>query len=144
MKVQPYFNFDGKAQEAFEFYQDIFGGEPFKMSMGEAPGSENMTEEEKARMMHISLRISDDFLLMASDIVPSMGHELRIGNQTYVSIFPDSRKEADRIFEKLSQGAAIEMPLADQFWGDYYGSLTDRYGIKWMVNYEGAPANARP
>src|SRR5690554_971361 len=114
MKVQPYFNFDGKAQEAFEFYQNIFGGELFKMSMGEAPGSENMTEEEKARIMHISLRISDDLLLMASDIVPSMGHELRFGNQTYVSIFPDSRKEADRIFEKLSQGAAIEMPLADQ------------------------------
>lgn len=143
MKIQPYFNFDGKAQEAFEFYQEIFGGELFKMSMGEAPGSETMTEEEKARMMHISLRISD-LVLMASDIVPSMGHKLKIGNQTYISIFPDSREQADRIFAKLSRGAAIEMPLADQFWGDYYGSLTDRYGIRWMVNYEGASASARP
>jgi len=137
MKIQPYFNFDGKAEEAFEFYREVFGGECTKMKMGDAPGSEKMKEEEKNRMMHISLRVSDDLLLMASDIVPSMGHKLKLGNQTYISISPDSRKEADRIFDKLSEGAEIEMPLADQFWGDYFGSLVDRYGIMWMVNHEG-------
>lgn|SRR5690554_2523819 len=137
MKIQPYFNFDGKAEEAFEFYREVFGGELTKMKMGDAPGSEKMKEEEKNRMMHISLRVSDDLLLMASDIVPSMGHKLKLGNQTYISISPDSRKEADRIFDKLSEGAEIEMPLADQFWGDYFGSLVDRYGIMWMVNHEG-------
>lgn len=137
MKIQPYFNFDGKAEEAFEFYREVFGGELTKMKMGDALGSEKMKEEEKNRMMHISLRVSDDLLLMASDIVPSMGHKLKLGNQTYISISPDSRKEADRIFDKLSEGAEIEMPLADQFWGDYFGSLVDRYGIMWMVNHEG-------
>lgn len=95
MKIQPYFNFDGKAEEAFEFYREVFGGELTKMRMGDAPGSEKMKEEEKDRMMHISLRVSNDLLLMASDIVPSMGHKLKLGNQTYISISPDSRKEAD-------------------------------------------------
>lgn len=137
MKAQPYFNFDGKAEEAFEFYHEVFGGELTKMKMGDSPGSEKMNQDEKNRMMHISLRVSDDLLLMASDIVPSMGQKLNLGNQTYISLFPKSREEADQIFEKLSEGAEVEMPMADQFWGDYFGSLIDRYGILWMVNHEG-------
>ena len=89
--------------------------------------------------MHIALPVGSD-LLMASDIVPSIGHKLIEGNNNYVSIFPDSRDEADRLFAALSEGGIVEMPLADQFWGDYYGSFTDKYGVKWMINFSVKPS----
>lgn len=74
-------------------------------------------------------------LLMASDIVPGFGQTLTVGNNNYVSIFPDSREEADRLFKGLSEGGNIEMPIEDQFWGDYFGSFQDKFGVHWMVNY---------
>ncbi|SFQ45206.1 VOC family protein [Parafilimonas terrae] len=135
-KLNPYLNFDGKAEEAFTFYKSVFGGE-FRggvFKMGDAPGCENLPEEEKNRVMHIALPVGND-LLMASDIAPSMGHKLIEGNNNYVSIFPDSREEADKLFNGLSAGGQVEMPMADQFWGDYFGSFTDKYGVKWMINY---------
>ncbi|MGN6212136.1 VOC family protein [Parafilimonas sp.] len=135
-KLNPYLNFDGKAEEAFTFYKSVFGGE-FRgevFKMGNAPGCENLPEVEKNRVMHIALPVGND-LLMASDIVPSMGHKLIEGNNNYVSIFPDSREEADKLFNGLSAGGQVEMPMADQFWGDYFGSFTDKYGVKWMINY---------
>lgn len=135
-KLNSYLNFDGTAEEAFNFYKSVFGGE-FRggvMRMGDAPGTENLSDDEKKRVMHIALPIGND-LLMASDIVPSMGHKLTVGNNNYISIFPESREEADRLFNGLSIGGAIEMPMQEQFWGDYFGSFTDKYGIGWMINY---------
>lgn len=137
MKVNPYLNFDGNAREAFEFYQSVFGGELEQgMTFGEMPPDENLkiADEEKSRLMHISLPVGD-FVLMGSDISPSLGHKLNVGNNTYISLHPDSKEEADRIFEALSDGAEIEMPMADQFWGDYFGSLIDKFGICWMINF---------
>lgn len=84
--------------------------------------------------MHIALPVGGD-LLMASDIVPGFGQTLTVGNNNYVSIFPDSRSEADRIFKELSDGGNVEMPIEDQFWGDYFGCFQDKYGVHWMVNY---------
>ena len=135
-KLNPYLNFDGKAEEAFTFYKSVFGGEFVGdvYRIGNAPGCENLSAEEKKRVMHIALRIGDD-LLMAADIIPSFGHKLIEGNNNHISVFPGSREEADHLFNGLSAGGHIEMPLADQFWGDYYGSFTDKYGIKWMINY---------
>lgn len=135
-KLNPYLNFDGTAEEAFTFYKSVFGGEFLGEvhKMGNVPGTENLSEEEKNRVMHIALPVGGD-LLMASDIVPSMGHQLQKGNNHNISIFPESREEADRIFNALSAGGTIEMPLEDQFWGDYFGSFEDKFGIKWMVNY---------
>ncbi|GAA4439471.1 VOC family protein [Ravibacter arvi] len=135
-KINPYLNFDGQAEAAFNFYKSVFGGEFLGgiHRMGDAPGTESLSEDEKNRVMHIALPIGND-LLMASDIIPSMGHVLKVGNNNYVSIFPDSREEADRLFNGLSAGGTVEMPLADQFWGDYYGSFTDKFGIGWMVNF---------
>ena len=135
-KLNPYLNFDGKAEEAFTFYKSVFGGDFLGdvYRIGNAPGCEGLSEEEKNRVMHIALPIGKD-LLMASDIVPSMGHKLIEGNNNYVSILTDSREEADRLFNGLSAGGTIEMPLEDQFWGDYYGSFTDKFGVKWMVDY---------
>ena len=135
-KLNSYLNFDGTAEEAFNFYKSVLGGE-FRggvMRMGDAPGTENLSDDEKKRVMHIALPIGND-LLMASDIVPSMGHKLTVGNNNYISIFPESREEADRLFNGLSVGGAVEMPMQEQFWGDYFGSFTDKYGIGWMINY---------
>ncbi|NCA86998.1 MAG: VOC family protein [Clostridia bacterium] len=136
MKVNPYLNFDGQAEEAFNFYKSVFGGE-FSgiMKMKEAPGTENLPEDEQNRIMHISLPVGKDTVLMASDIFPSMGQKLVIGNNNYISLHPRSREEADRLFNGLSAGGRIEMPMEDQFWGDYFGSFTDKFGIGWMVNY---------
>ena len=135
-KLNPYLNFDGKAEEAFNFYRTVFGGEFVGgvHKMGNAPGTENLSDEEKSRVMHIALRVGGD-LLMASDIVPSFGQNLTVGNNNYVSIFPDSREDADRIFKALSDGGNIEMPLEDQFWGDYFGSFQDKFGVYWMINF---------
>ena len=138
MTVHPYLNFDGQAEEAFNFYRSVFGGEfTANMKMTDAPGSEGLPEAEKNRTMHISLPIGKETILMASDILPSAGHKLVNGNNLYISLSPDTREEADRLFIGLSKEGEIEMPMEDQFWGDYFGSFTDRFGIRWMVNCPG-------
>ena len=136
-KINPYLNFDGNTEEAFNFYKSVFGGEFMGgiMRMGQAPGMENIAENEKDRVMHVSLPILGGYMLMGSDILPSFGHKLAIGNNAYISIHPDSREEADRIFNELSAGGEIEMPMENQFWGDYFGSFKDKYGVCWMINY---------
>ncbi len=136
MKVNPYLNFDGNAEEAFLFYQSVFGGEfTAHMKMTDAPDSEKLSEEEKNRIMHISLPIGSDTILMASDTPASSGHQWNAGNNNHISLHPTSREEADRLFNGLSAGGAIEMPMEDQFWGDYFGAFTDKFGVMWMVNY---------
>ena len=137
MKVNPYLNFDGQAEEAFIFYKSVFGGEFISnMKMKDAPDSDKLPVEEQNKTMHIALPIGKDTLLMASDIFTSMGSPaLKKGNNMYVSLHPESREEADRLFNGLSAGGEIEMPMEDQFWGDYYGSFIDKFGIGWMVNY---------
>ena len=136
MILNPYLNFDGNAEEAFRFYQSVLGGELFVQRMGEAPGAENLTEEEKGRAMHVSIPIGNGQFLMASDcVVPGEGHVLKVGNNNYISLAVDSREDAERIFNGLSAGGTIEMPLQDMFWGDYFGSFADKYGVNWMINH---------
>ena len=138
MKVQPYLNFDGKAEEAFSFYKSVFGGEfTANMKMKEMPDGDKTPAEEQNRIMHIALPIGNDTMLMASDIMPSAGHTLQQGNQTYIMLNPETKDEADRLFNGLSAGGDIEMKMEDMFWGDYFGSFADKYGIKWMVNVLG-------
>src|SRR4051812_35900001 len=108
MKLNPYLNFNGNAEEAFQFYQAVFGGELAVHRMNEAPGTENLPEREKNLVMHISLPIGEGQSLMASDCVESMGHQLTVGNNNYISLFPDSREHATRIFNGLSDGGQIE------------------------------------
>lgn len=137
MKVHPYLNFDGKAEEAFEFYSSVFGVEiKDKMKMTDSPGGENLSEEEKNRIMHISLPLGGGIFLMASDILPSAGHTFRKGNQTYVMLDVDTKEEADRLFKGLSEGGEVEMGMEDMFWGAYFGSFTDKFGILWMIHCE--------
>ena len=133
--INPYIIFNGNAEEAFNFYKSVFGGEFLMLSkMGDMPGAEQVSDAEKNRVMHVSLRIGED-ILMGSDIVPSMGHKLISGNYAYISVFVESREEADRLFNGLSEGGKIEMPMEDAFWGDYFGSFWDKYGIGWMINF---------
>jgi len=136
MKVNTYLNFDGKAEEAFRFYKSIFGGEFITiMKMGDAPDTDKFSEAEMNRIMHISLPISSDTILMGSDILPSMGQSLDQGNNSYISLHPESKEEADRLFNGLSKAGIVEMPMADQFWGDYFGSFVDQFGVHWMINF---------
>jgi PhnB protein len=133
--MNPYLNFNRNALEAFQFYQSVFGGALFVQKMSEAPGAEVFPENEQDLVMHVSLPIGDGQFLMASDCFESQGQTLIIGSNNYISLIPDSREEADRIFNGLSAEGDIEMPMADMFWGDYFGSFKDKYGVCWMINY---------
>lgn len=95
----------------------------------------DIPEADQDKAMHIALPIGEDNVLMASDALESLGQQLQRGNNVYVSVHPDTREDADRIFKGLSAGGEVEMPIADQVWGDYYGACTDKFGIKWMVNH---------
>ncbi len=135
MKLNPYLNFNGNALEAFQFYQSVFGGELFVQKMNETPGSESFPEHERNLVMHVAIPLGDGQFLMASDCFESQGQVLTIGNNNYISISPDSREDADRLFNGLSAGGEIEMPMADMFWGDYFGSFKDKFGVCWMINH---------
>ena len=135
MVLHPYLNFDGNAEEAFRFYHAAFGGELILRKMSDMP-NQDVPESEKNRVMHASIPISENQFLMASDIMPSMGQKLNGGNNHYICISPDSKAEADRLFNALSEGGEIEMPMEEQFWGDYFGSFRDKFGVYWMISYE--------
>jgi len=133
-----YLNFPGNTEEAFKFYQSIFGGEfssMFRMKDVPIPGLE-LAEADWDKIMHIGLRIGGDTRLMATDTLESLGHKLEVGNNVYLFLSAESREEADRLFAALSEGGTVETLMADQAWGDYYGALRDKFGVQWMVNYE--------
>lgn len=136
-RLHSYLNFAGNAEEAFNFYRSVFGGEfSSVVRFREFPmEGVSIPQDDQDKMMHIALPIGDDNILMATDALRSLGQELVQGNNVYISVHPESKDEADMIFNALSEGAEIEMPIADQAWGDYYGSLRDRFGVMWMVNY---------
>jgi PhnB protein len=136
-KLHAYLNFAGNAEEAFTFYRSVFGGEfSSHVRFREFPmEGVNIPQEDEDKSMHIALPIGQDSLLMASDALESLGQKLVQGNNVYISVHPTSREEADRIFNALADGGQIEMPIADQAWGDYYGSLRDKFSVMWMVNY---------
>jgi PhnB protein len=141
-QLNPYLNFPGNTEEAFNFYKSVFGGEfSAVMRFGETPGCDEMElkEEEKSKIMHISLPIGDS-ILMATDALESMGQKLEFGNNTHINVSPDSKEDADEFFNGLAEGGTVNMPIQDMFWGDYWGSLTDKFGVNWMVNYIQTPA----
>lgn len=136
-KLNVYLNFAGETEAAFEFYQSVFGGELSPVTRFKDMPIEgvDLPEEEAGKVMHVSLPIGESDVLMATDTLESLGQELVPGNNVQLSVHPDSKEEAERIFHALSSGGEIGMPLADQAWGDYYGDLTDKFGVHWMVNY---------
>jgi PhnB protein len=138
MKIHAYLNFEDKTEEAFRFYEKVLGGKLTEIyRFGIMPPQEGfeLTAEQKNRVMHVALQLPDGQMIMGSDMLPGMGPKRVEGNNFSMSVHPTSRQEADRIFGALAEGGTVMMPMADQFWGDYFGSLTDRFGVNWMVNY---------
>jgi PhnB protein len=133
-----YLNFTGNAEEAFNFYKSVFGGEFMNgiMRHGDVPlpeGAPPLSDDVKNQVMNVALPLPSGHVLMASDIPPSMGMTITPGNNFSIGIHPDTRAEADRIFAALSKGGIGQDSLQEMFWGGYFGALTDRFGIQWMV-----------
>jgi PhnB protein len=137
VKLNTYLNFAGNAEEAFKFYKSVFGGEFVSLTRFKDMPMQGVTipKKDEDKLMHISLPIGKGDALMASDVLESFGHKLVVGNNVVISIFPDSKDEADRLFNSLSAGGKIDMPIANQQWGDYYGGFTDKFGVRWMVDF---------
>ena len=135
----PYLNFDGNAEEAFNFYRSVFGGEfSAAVRFSEMPGCTEMqlSDEDKNKIAHIALPLDNGTMLMASDSLEAFGQKLNVGNNTYTCIVPDSRDEADRIFNGLSEGGKVEMAMADMPWGAYWGCFSDKFGVQWMISHD--------
>jgi PhnB protein len=137
--VSTYLNFTRSTEEAFNFYRSVFGtefeGQVMRFGdMPAAPGQPPVSESDKKLIMHISLPILGGHRIMGTDAPESMGFKLNQGNNVYINLSPGTRGEADRLFKALAEGGKVEMALAEQFWGDYYGSLRDRFGVQWMFN----------
>lgn len=137
--INPYLTFNGTCEEAFNFYRAVFGGNftyvgRFK-EMPPMEGQPPVSEEAGNLIMHISLPISKETTLMGSDSSEEFGKATVVGNNFGISIDATSEKEADRLYSALAEGGKQTMPMSKTFWGSYWGMLTDRYGINWMISF---------
>lgn len=138
-RVSTYLNFPRSTEEAFLFYRSVFKSEfsvPIARFGDIPPDPEQPTiaDADRNLVMHVELPILGGHVLMGTDAPESMGFKLSAGNNMYINLEPDSRSETDRLFDALSSGGQVEMPLQEMFWGGYFGSLIDRFGIRWMFN----------
>jgi len=140
--INPYLSFDGKAEEAMNFYKSVFGGD-FQggiMRWGDAPGCDEgemkLGDEDKGKVMHMQLPISEGNTIMASDSLQAFGPPVTVGNNITIALGPKTKEEADRLFNGLSEGGTVQMPMADAFWGGYFGSFADKYGVNWLINVD--------
>lgn len=141
-----YLTFEGNCKAAFDFYKSVFGGDfPHVGKFGDMPETDGkkISEEDKEKIMHISLPISKETVLMGSDAGTDWGQGLTIGNNFSIAINADSREEADKLFNGLSEGGTITMPLQETFWGAYFGMFVDKFNINWMMNYDD-PSKVQP
>lgn len=142
-RVSTYLNFGRNTEEAFQFYRSVFGGEftGGKIErLGDAPVPEGMpplSEDDKKLVLHVELPILGGHVLMGTDAPESMGFQLNFGNNVHINLEPDSRAETKRLFDALSRGGKITLELQDMFWGGYFGSCTDKFGVQWMFNCTG-------
>ncbi|MEI7511149.1 MAG: VOC family protein [Candidatus Peregrinibacteria bacterium] len=137
--VSTYLNFANNTEEAFTFYKSVFGGEFLDgihrfVDIPSHEGMPTLSDTDKNLVLHITLPILGGHLLHGTDAPESMGFTVNAGNNVHISLHPDTRAESDRLFTALSANGVVEMPMQDMFWGDYYGSFTDQYGIHWMIN----------
>ena len=144
-RVAVYLNFNGNTEEAFNYYKEIFNGkfsgkglQRFSDIQLPADGPQ-MSEADKKLIIHAELTILGNHVLMATDAPESMGFKLESGNNMHINVEPGSREETKRLFDALSEGGNVTMPLEDMFFGAYFGSLTDKYGINWMFHWAGKP-----
>ena len=138
-QVNPYLTFNGNCEEAFNFYKSVFGGEfPFLGRFKDIPPQDGKTVSgaEGEKIMHVSLPISNETCIMGSDSSEAFGQATKIGNNFSLSVNADTKAEADKLFKGLSAGGKVTLPMADTFWGSYFGMLTDKFDIQWMVSCE--------
>jgi PhnB protein len=139
-QVGTYLNFPRNTEEAFNFYKSVFGGEFGRGGIArfkDIPATDGMppvAEEDLNLVMHVELPILGGHLLMGTDAPESMGFKVNFGNNIYINLEPDTKAETKRLFEALATGGVISKDLQDMFWGSYYGSCTDKFGINWMFN----------
>lgn len=142
MIVNPYLTFKGNCEEAFNFYKTVFGGDfSYLGRFSEMPPQEGvkaLPEEDKNKIMHVSLPISKETMLMGSDTGGEWAPKTVVGNNFSISVSVNSKEEADRIFNALSEGGKVTMPMEATFWGDYFGMFTDKFDINWMISYNEA------
>lgn len=135
MSISTYLTFDGNCRQAFEFYRTVFGGAFHVFStFGDGPPDMDVSEAEKNNVMHVSLPIGES-ILMGSDSGAN-APPLNIGNNFSLSVTAESRENADQLLAALAENGNVTMPMADAFWGAYFGMCTDQFGISWMVVYE--------
>lgn len=138
-RVSTYLNFPRQTETAFKFYQSVFGGEfngginRFK-DIPAHEGAPPLAEADKNLVMHIELTILGGHVLMGTDAPESMGFKVNFGNNVYINLEPDTRAEVDKLFAALSSGGKTEMAPQEMFWGAYFGSCTDKFGVQWMLN----------
>jgi len=137
--VSTYLNFSRSTEQAFLFYRSVFGGDfngPIHRfsDIPQQSGQPPLDEADKALVMHVALPILGGHVLMGTDAPPSMGFTVTLGNNVYINLEPDTRAQTDELFNALAVGGKVEMPLQDMFWGAYFGSLTDKFGVHWMFN----------
>lgn len=132
-----YLNFMGNTEEAFEFYASVFHTEYSSplVRFGDAPGPVPLSEDESSKVLNVALPILNGHVIMGTDMLASMGHELRIGNNTTIVLEPDTREEADEFFDALSVGGSETQEMSDMFWGAYWGVCLDRFGVRWMISH---------
>lgn len=142
--VSVYLNFSNNTEEAFNFYKEVFESEftaPISR-FGDIPPQEGvppLSEDQKKLVMHVELPITGGFKLMGTDAPEFMGFTVNMGNNVHINLMPDTRLETDKLFAALSDEGHISMPLQEMFWGDYYGSCTDKFGVQWMFNCSEKP-----
>ncbi|POY38411.1 VOC family protein [Solitalea longa] len=138
--INPYLTFEGKCEEAFNFYKSVFGGDfAFVGRFKDMPPQEGMPPMPAGSddlLMHISLPIGGGSVLMGSDTCQGFGPPVTVGNNITISISADSKESADRLFKGLSAEGTVAMPMGDTFWGSYFGMFTDKFGINWMVGFD--------
>jgi PhnB protein len=135
--INPYLNFPGTAEEAFNLYKSVLGGEFLVIQRyKDMPEGDKVSAEDAEKIMHIALPIGNGNILMATDALESMGQKLTQGNNFYLSLDVNSEGEANAVFNALSAGGEATMPMQKAFWGSYFGMLTDKFGVQWMVSYE--------
>ena len=135
--IIPYLNFLGNTEEAFTFYKSVFGGEFTTFQrFKDIPGNHNLSKDDQEKIMHVSLELSNGYVLMGTDMLESMGQKLIEGNNFSLSINAQSESEADLLFNSLAKNGKIEMAMEKTFWGAYFGILKDKFGIQWMINYD--------
>jgi len=140
--VNPYLNFPGTTEEAFNFYKSIFGGEFTSLQrFKDTPEGGRASASDANKIMHIALPLGNGNILMATDAVESMGHSVTPGNNFHLTLEAESEAEANKLFSGLSAGSKVTMPMAKTFWGAYFGMVTDKFGVQWMINYSLSPSN---